>query len=181
MSGSWLRTLHRDLGFLAFGLTVVYAVSGVAVNHIGTWDPNFVREERTAELGPQTGQPSAVAAVAMERLGLSPATWSVDVVDDTRIDIKFKDGQASVNPKTGRAVARTDRARPVLRSMNWLHLNRGKGGWTWIADGYAVILGILAISGLCIAPVRRQLAGRGGVFLAIGIALPVGWVLLFGP
>lgn len=181
MTGSRLRTLHRDLGFLAFGLTIVYAVSGIAVNHIGTWDPNFIREERVADIGPLTGTPSAMAAVAMDRLGLAPKEWSVSAVADSRLDISFKEGQASVNPLTGRAVVRADRPRPMLRSMNWLHLNRGKAVWTWIADAYAAILLALAVTGICIGPVRRQLLGRGGVFLAAGLALPVVYVLLFAP
>ncbi len=29
-----LRALHRDIGYLAVGLTFVYAASGLAVNHI---------------------------------------------------------------------------------------------------------------------------------------------------
>ena len=42
----WLRALHRDLGYLAVGLTLVYAVSGLAVNHLADWDPNFANVER---------------------------------------------------------------------------------------------------------------------------------------
>ena len=37
----WLRALHRDIGYVAVGLTFVYALSGLAVNHIADWDPNF--------------------------------------------------------------------------------------------------------------------------------------------
>jgi len=38
---SWLRTWHRDVGYLCAGLVVVYAVSGVAVNHHHEWDYNL--------------------------------------------------------------------------------------------------------------------------------------------
>jgi hypothetical protein len=31
-----LRALHRDFGYLAVGLTFVYALSGLAVNHIAS-------------------------------------------------------------------------------------------------------------------------------------------------
>jgi hypothetical protein len=33
------RLIHRDRGYLCAGLTVVYAVSGVAVNHLRDWTP----------------------------------------------------------------------------------------------------------------------------------------------
>ena len=34
----YLRPLHRDFGYLIVGLTFVYAISGLAVNHIDDWN-----------------------------------------------------------------------------------------------------------------------------------------------
>jgi len=31
---TWLRAIHRDVGYSAVGLTIVYAASGIAVNHV---------------------------------------------------------------------------------------------------------------------------------------------------
>ena len=47
----WIRAVHRDLGYLAVGLTLVYALSGLAVNHVSDWDPSFQSYERTAQAG----------------------------------------------------------------------------------------------------------------------------------
>ncbi|HQL31599.1 MAG TPA: hypothetical protein PLM67_15390, partial [Thermoanaerobaculales bacterium] len=33
---------HRDVGYFIAGLTVIYAVSGIAVNHIDDWNPSYV-------------------------------------------------------------------------------------------------------------------------------------------
>ena len=33
----WLRAMHRDIGYVAVGLTFVYALSGLAVNHLTDW------------------------------------------------------------------------------------------------------------------------------------------------
>src|ERR1700754_98954 len=49
----WLRAFHRDIGYFAVGLTVVYATSGLAVNHLKDWDPNF----RQVNLTPQLALP----------------------------------------------------------------------------------------------------------------------------
>ncbi len=43
----WLRAMHRDAGYFVIGLTVIYALSGLAVNHIKDWDPNFTQINRT--------------------------------------------------------------------------------------------------------------------------------------
>jgi hypothetical protein len=57
--------------------------------------------------------------------------------------------------------------------MNFMHLNIGRGLWTFIGDSYAVILGLLAITGIFLTRGSKGLAGRGGVLMALGIALPV--------
>ena len=35
------RAVHRDAGYLVAGLTLLYAVSGVAVNHRAEWNPSW--------------------------------------------------------------------------------------------------------------------------------------------
>ena len=30
----WIRAIHRDVGYFSVGLTFIYALSGLAVNHI---------------------------------------------------------------------------------------------------------------------------------------------------
>ena len=60
-----LRALHRDFGYLVVGLTIIYAVSGLAVNHIADWDPNFVERE-TALVLPMP-LPATDEAIAEDR------------------------------------------------------------------------------------------------------------------
>src|SRR5256885_9515808 len=49
---AWLRAIHRDIGYLAVGFTVIYALSGIAMNHIDDWDPNFHATELTRKIAP---------------------------------------------------------------------------------------------------------------------------------
>ena len=72
------------------------------------------------------------------------------------------------------------RSRFFLRLANWLHLNRGKRAWTYVADAYAIGLLVLALGGVLMYPGRMGLFGRGGIFLLIGIAVPVLYVTLSG-
>ena len=65
-----------------------------------------------------------------------------------------------------------------MRTANYLHLNRGKPAWKYIADGYASLLLLLALSGLVMLPGKKGVLGRGALFVAIGIAVPVLYVTL---
>jgi hypothetical protein len=67
-----------------------------------------------------------------------------------------------------------------LRVANWLHLNRGKKAWTYVADTYAVGLILLALSGVLLLPGRKGLIGRGGILVLVGAAIPVIYVHLSG-
>src|SRR5262249_49533252 len=68
---AWNRAIHRDIGHIAVGLTVVYAVSAIAVNHIKEWEPNFESYQRGVELsGPVAGSDDEAARFAMEKLGV---------------------------------------------------------------------------------------------------------------
>ena len=49
----WNKAIHRDFGYFFFGMTLIYAISGIALNHLDDWDPKFVintREIQTANL-----------------------------------------------------------------------------------------------------------------------------------
>jgi uncharacterized protein len=52
----WFRAVHRDLGYIAVALTLSYAVSGFAVNHLDDWNPNYKFETRVVNVGPLPAQ-----------------------------------------------------------------------------------------------------------------------------
>ena len=171
-----VRQLHRDTGYLAVGLTLVYAVSGIAVNHIADWDPNFQHLKAQHQLtGIPVGDEAAVAFVADE-LGIDEAPNDVFAYSKDRIVANYEQRTLTINPSSGVVIEKGQSPRLLLRLMNWLHLNRGKKAWTYFADGYAIMLIVLALSGMFMLSGRRGLIGRGGILVAIGIALPLLYV-----
>lgn len=177
----WLRALHRDLGYLAVGFTVLYALSGLAVNHIADWDPNFHEVTVVHEVGPLPRDDEDEAAkAALQKLGVVEKPRSVDKVGDDAVDVVFDKRTFHVTPSTGHVVEEVEKPRFLLRVANWLHLNRGKKAWTYLADAYAAGLLFLAVSGLFMIPGRKGLVGRGAVLVGIGIAIPVAYVQLSG-
>jgi hypothetical protein len=178
---AWLRALHRDFGYTAVGLTVIYALSGLAVNHIGDWDPSFANFTATHELGPLTGQSDdAIAKLAASRLGIRGDASDVYHSSDTELDITFDHRTLHVNPETGHIDEEGQKPRFFLRVANWLHLNRGKRAWRYVADTYAVALLFLATSGMFMIAGKRGLLGRGAFFVLLGAAIPTAYVVLSG-
>jgi uncharacterized protein len=178
---AWLRALHRDAGYFVVGLTFIYAVSGLAVNHIKDWDPSFRQIQRTYQVPlPIPGADRAAADYVLARLGVREAPREVYRASDSQLDLVFDGRTFHVDPMTGRVVEEGQQARPLLRLANWLHLNRGKPAWTYIADAYAVLLLFLATSGLFMIPGKKGLRGRGALVVALGAAVPILYVVLSG-
>lgn len=177
----WLRALHRDLGYLAVGLTMVYALSGLAVNHISDWDPNFTQLERELQVAaPLPDDDQQAAAQVMGELQITEKPLDVYRVSETELELAFASRTLHVDPQTGRVFEEGQEPRAFLRVANWLHLNRGKKAWTWFADGYAIALVVLATTGLLMIPGRKGLLGRGAVLAIVGAALPLGYLWFVG-
>jgi hypothetical protein len=176
-----LRAVHRDAGNLAVGLTVVYAASGLAVNHIADWDPNFKSYQTTHDLGgPLAGSDQEVADRVLQRLAITAKPADVYRASAERLDIELDKRTLHVDTTTGKVLDEGEKPRFLLRLANWLHLNRGKKAWTYVADGYAAMLLLLAFSGIFMLPGRKGLLGRGGILVLLGAAVPIAYVTLSG-
>lgn len=178
----WLRAIHRDVGYLLVGLTVIYACSGLAINHIDDWDPNYVTYTREHELAPidlDTPDEQAVAAVRAA-LKLEGTPRSAERVAPDQVEISYDYRRYVVDLAEGLAFEEGREPRFFLRVANWLHYNRGKAAWTYIADAYAVLLLYLAISGLFMIKGKLGLRWRGLILVGLGAAVPLLYVTLSG-
>ena len=175
----WNTVLHRDLGYLVAGLTLVYAISGLAVNHMANWNPNYMRTVKTFEVGAMDRMlPEEVLTTqTLARLKVVEKPRSTFQPDENSLEIYIKEGKYSVDLPTGKVLFEGTVPRPVLMAMNRLHLNAPKRAWTWIADAYAISLALMALSGLFILRGREGITGRGAWLTAIGCAIPLSYWL----
>ena len=176
-----LRAVHRDSGYLGVGLTVVYALSGIAVNHVKDWDPSFANYEHTHRLRAElTGDDESIARSVLAELRIAETPRDVYRESDDQLDITFDQRTLHVTLSSGEVLEQGQEPRFFLRAANFLHLNRGKPAWTYVADGYAALLLFLSLSGMWMLPGRKGLWGRGVVLVLIGAAIPVAYVTLSG-
>jgi hypothetical protein len=174
----WNNVLHRDLGYLAVALTVIYAISGIAVNHVHHWNPSYRidRLERTFE-PIEVSDRATMVAEAVGRLGLPPPNESFRP-DPQTLQLFYDGWSVEVHALEGVAVEERPRERFILRDANFLHLNHPKGLWTWVADAYAFLLLVMAVTGMFVLKGRQGLTGRGKWFVLAGLVLPLAFILL---
>jgi hypothetical protein len=176
---AWLRAIHRDVGYLAVGFTLIYALSGLAINHIKDWNPNFITYEKsyTVEpIDPALDDDEAIA-LAMQELGVTSKPRSVYRAGD---EIHLDWDNKKITIIEDQVTEQGQQPRLFFRLANWLHYNRGKKAWTYVADVYAVMLLYLACSGLFMLKGRLGLRWRGSILVALGVSVPIGYVVWSG-
>ncbi len=170
--------VHRDVGYFFAGLTVLYAVSGVAVNHVADWNPSYRLKKTRHEVGlVPNGSAIEQGREVARRLGIDAEPMSAVRVGPTLLKVFFEDRTLTVSLPGGEVEDEHRARRFFLYEVNFLHLNKGKGWWTWFADLYAIGLAVLAVTGLFIIPGRKGLSGRGKWLMGAGLLSPLLYLL----
>ena len=165
-----LRVIHRDLGFFVVGITLVYAISGILLNHLGGKDPAFHTEAKTIQLTPNlTETELSDAWLADKKL---PQLKRILRIDNTRLRLFLQGGIGVYNVSDGSLSYEINEKRTLIYWINRLHYNKVKH-WSPVADFFAGSLILLAITGLFIVKGKKGLAGSGKWYLLIGILIPI--------
>lgn len=177
---AWLRAIHRDIGYLAVGFTAIYALSGIAMNHIDDWDPNFHASEITRQITPVADDLDDAAAAKQIAAAAGIDDEIADVFragDEVRLTYA---GGSTATAIGDTLTVQSRRDRWFFRVADWLHATRGKQAWKYIADAYAVLLLYLAISGIFMIKGRLGLRWRGAALISVGLAAPIGYIVVSG-
>ncbi len=175
------RVLHRDLGYFFFGMTIIYAISGIALNHRHDWNPNYIitQEEFTKDI---RVSPSEIdrdfALQILDDLDVS-AEYRTHLVAGDIFRIFVRDGSVSINLAEGTGELEIIRKRPVFNQINFLHYNTPQKLWTWFSDLYALGLIIIAITGLFIIKGKNGITGRGAWLTTLGIIIPLIFLYIY--
>lgn len=178
----WNIIIHRDLGYLCVGLTFVFAISGIAVNHRADWNPNFKITHSTVALSDLAGyEPGSQSFIdhVLAQVDVSEPVRGTFLRSPQEVDIFLEETTITVNLERSEASLETIKARPILRETNFLHLNESKKWWTYMSDVYAVSLLLLATTGMFMLKGKKGIKGRGKWLTAIGVAIPILFLLMY--
>lgn len=177
----WLRILHRDIGYLAVGFTVIFSVSGIAVNHIHDWNPNYGVSYEEFSINPVKADTKVtILNEILPQLDLkSEIIRNAFRPTPEQIEIYTDNGTYSINVITGAGIIERVSKRFLLFDFNYLHLNLGRDSWKWISDIFAICLIFLALSGLFLIKGKKGLKWRGTVLMVLGFVLPVIYIFYY--
>lgn len=180
---NWRRLnadLHRDIGYFLSGLIFVYCISGIALNHVTDWNPDFIIHKRAIALdraytveeinADRIAEFTALVGEAAPKLHDFPTANHVKIYYDNAsllVDLVAKTGAYE-----------SVRRRPFIYQTNVLHRNSLKG-WKWASDIFGLLLIFLTVSGWFILKGRHGVLGRGKWFILAGMVPPVAAIIIF--
>jgi len=179
---NWIRILHRDTGYIFFGMCIVYGLSGIALNHLDDWNPDYVITHKSFNVSDIPDK---------DAIGKD---WILSVISGADLDVNYrshyfsgantlkvflKEGAITVDIKSGEAQLEQIKRRPVFREVNFLHYNKPKKLWTWFSDIFAVSLIFLASTGLFMVKGKKGITGRGAWLTLLGIIIPLIFLFIY--
>lgn len=178
----WCRLVHRDVSFFFSGMVLIYAISGIAMNHRNSFNPHYSIERQEYKLTEALPPQADIRKEDVLKL-LEP----IDEAGNYTKHYFPKEGEMKVFLKGGSNVMidLADRhvvyekltRRPLLSALTKLHYNPGSW-WTHFSDLFAGGLILITLTGLIMLKGPKGLWGRGGIELAAGILIPLLFLFL---
>lgn len=178
----WSRILHRDIGFFFIGTTLIYAISGIALNHMADWNPNYsveINHFTTSINLEKTPSIKNNILNLLDEVDSRKNYKSHYYSNNNNLKIFLKGGSSIiVNIRNGKGIAEYLKRRPVFYESNYLHYNPNKF-WTWFSDIYAGSLILFAVTSFFITKGKKGIIGRGGIYALLGILIPILFLIYY--
>lgn len=178
----WSRILHRDIGFFFIGTTLIYAISGIALNHMADWNPNYsveIKDFTTALNLENNASVKNNILLLLDEVDKKENYKQHYYPNAQNLKIFLKGGSSiMVNIVNGKGTAEYLKRRPVFYESNFLHYNPNRI-WTWFSDAFAAALILFSITSLFMVKGKKGIMGRGGIYLALGIIIPIIFLMFY--
>ncbi len=175
------RALHRDIGYLSIGFTILFALSGLALNHRDDWNPNysFVHKKEKIQID-KSFQDNDYIEKAKEVFHIQEkekgAFWS----SPNQLKIFFPHDTTVTLMKDQKTLFYESlKPRLFLRAFNGLHVNEVKSYWIVASDIYSIFLLYLALSAIFMIKGSKGIKGRGGILALVGLSVPLFFIWNF--
>lgn len=175
------RALHRDIGYFCIGMTLVFAISGIALNHINDWNSNYsvTQKSYNISLVSKDVESKEFESWLLNELKISIGIKARFWQDSNIYKLFYENGSITINKNLETVIVEQIKPRVLLRSLNFLHLNEAKKAWVYFSDFYALMLIFLSISALFMVKGKYSAFKHRGCLVLIGLATPAGFVIFY--
>lgn len=172
----YCRTVHSHLSFFFMGVILIYAVSGITMNHLKDFNPKYyitVNNYTVKERFPPSHKFNKNEIIQLlKEVGEQDNYIKHFYPNNSTMKVFLKSGSSYIlDTQTGNVAYEGIKKRPVFYKL-FLHYNPGTW-WTYFSDLSAVCLILICISGILMNKGKRGLFGIGGIELLAGILIPV--------
>ncbi len=176
-----LRILHRDLGYFIVGMTVVYALSGIYLNHRHDFNPDYriLNEQIIFDQVPADNISKEAVMNVLNHFEVKPVYKKHYIDNQGNVIVFIENGEVVIYPEKGEAAMTYLKKRPVIFEMNLLHRASVGTLWKWISDVMAAVLLFVAVSGLFLLKGKRGFGRWGWVWTITGVLVPLIFILLY--
>ena len=175
------RVTHRDIGYLIAGMTLIYAISGIALNHKNDWNPNYIINNRSFRtdipLSREDFDEDAARQI-LKSLPGSPDYKTFYYPSGNILTIFVDQGSVKINTATGEGTLESVSRRPLFFQINFLHYNPGRW-WKYFSDIFCLSLMFVTVTGLFLVKGKNGSTRRGAVLVAIGVILPLLFLFIY--
>ena len=173
----WNNILHRDIGYFFFGVTIIYGLSGIALNHkvINKWNAEYIvnYKEFTTDLNLKDSViPETTIKLLLSEFGEEFNFKKYYFPQENQLKIFLDGGTVIIDTENGIGQIETLEKRPLFNQVNFLHYNPHRW-WMYFSDTFAIALIILAITGLFVIKGKNGIKWRGAILAIAGILVPI--------
>ena len=159
----YMRVLHRDLGFLALGMVVIYALSGIVLIHR---NGNFMKTSTPVEMtvAPNLGEKELGEALKFKKFQVKEEKDGI---------IYFAEGQ--YDKKSGKAsFVKSELIFPFNKFANLHKVPCAQNPHVgWFTTLFGIVLFFLAISSLFMFKTNAKQFKANMIYTAVGIIISV--------
>ena len=162
-------------------MVIAYCLSGIALNHVNVWNPDFQIEKRTIKISKELVQEN-ISSEKLEKLSwlVGENTYKFyDIPTNNHVKIYYDNATLHLNLNEGIGNYERIYRRPIFYQVNLLHRNSIKS-WRWAADVFASILILINLTGLFVLKGKNSISKRGKWLITIGLLPPVIALVLLG-
>jgi uncharacterized protein len=176
----WNLEWHRDLGYFFSLLIIIYCISGIALNHVNDWNPDFIIHKENVQCRKLFIRENVDAASIIEfgKLAGEKTYKAFDFPTNNQVKIYYDNATLHINLETGIGQYERLKKRHIFYESNVLHRN-SLSGWKWISDIFALMLITISITGLFILKGKYGFMQRGIWIMLAGLLLPLIAIILF--